>query len=170
MNLAKAKYGGEVLLQFEDRRPSTCCASHCTFNDDIQGTASVVLGGLLAAVPLSSTPISEQKFVFLGAGTAVEERRELTGVPVLMNRDLWVLLKQRYLMLDVDAPPASSRSIRVLVRPDYTGKETSNLTLNEVKYQNCNELWDGCGGCVAYQVPRRGANGATNLVYAGGCA
>ncbi|KAE9131818.1 hypothetical protein PF010_g3402 [Phytophthora fragariae] len=120
MNLAKAKYGGEVLLQFEDRRPSTCCASHCTFNDDIQGTASVVLGGLLAAVPLTSTPISEQKFVFLGAGTA--------------------------------------------------GKETSNLTLNEVKYQNCNELWDGCGGCVAYQVPRRGANGATNLVYAGGCA
>ncbi|KAE9353042.1 hypothetical protein PR003_g4076 [Phytophthora rubi] len=70
MNLAKAKYGGEVLLQFEDRRPSTCCASHCTFNDDIQGTASVVLGGLLAAVPLSSTPISEQKLVFLGAGTA----------------------------------------------------------------------------------------------------
>ncbi|KAE9249819.1 hypothetical protein PF004_g3226 [Phytophthora fragariae] len=70
MNLAKAKYGGEVLLQFEDRRPSTCCASHCTFNDDIQGTASVVLGGLLAAVPLTSTPISEQKFVFLGAGTA----------------------------------------------------------------------------------------------------
>ncbi|KAE9132455.1 hypothetical protein PF007_g3714 [Phytophthora fragariae] len=116
MNLAKAKYGGEVLLQFEDRRPSTCCASHCTFNDDIQGTASVVLGGLLAAVPLSSTPISEQKFVFLGAGTAG------TGTAVLIVQ---AILRER----------------------------TSNL-----KSEGSNE------------VPRRGANGATNLVYAGGCA
>ncbi|KAG6580076.1 NADP-dependent malic enzyme [Phytophthora cinnamomi] len=77
MNAAKTKYDDKVLLQFEDFGNSTAFPlprkyqnTHCTFNDDIQGTASVVLGGLLASVPLSGKPISEQKFVFLGAGTA----------------------------------------------------------------------------------------------------
>lgn len=41
-----------------------------TFNDDIQGTAAVSLGALLAAVHVTSRKLSEQQIVMLGAGSA----------------------------------------------------------------------------------------------------
>jgi len=42
----------------------------CTFNDDIQGTAAVVLAALLAAVRRSGVPLTEHRVVVYGAGTA----------------------------------------------------------------------------------------------------
>ena len=42
----------------------------CTFNDDMQGTAAVVLGGVLAAARAAGTTLAEQRVVVFGAGTA----------------------------------------------------------------------------------------------------
>ena len=42
----------------------------CTFNDDIQGTASIVLGVLLSANKASGIELTEQKIVVVGAGSA----------------------------------------------------------------------------------------------------
>jgi malate dehydrogenase (oxaloacetate-decarboxylating) len=66
-----------VMIQFEDfaqpnampllkrYRDKVCC-----FNDDIQGTAAVTVGTLLAACRKKGKKLSEQKVVFVGAGSA----------------------------------------------------------------------------------------------------
>ncbi len=73
---AKDRFPG-VMIQFEDfvaknafkllnkYRDNTFC-----FNDDIQGTASVVLAGTYASSRLSGVEFKDMKFQFLGAGSA----------------------------------------------------------------------------------------------------
>ncbi len=52
----------------------------CTFNDDIQGTAAIAVGTLLSAINVTGMPLTEQRIVVLGAGSAG------TGVCALLLR------------------------------------------------------------------------------------
>ncbi|MEN0616743.1 NAD-dependent malic enzyme [Klebsiella indica] len=66
-----------VLLQFEDfaQKNATRLLNRyrnqlCCFNDDIQGTAAVTSGTLIAAATAAGTRIRDQRVVFLGSGSA----------------------------------------------------------------------------------------------------
>ncbi|KAK8058334.1 malic enzyme, partial [Apiospora phragmitis] len=67
----------EMVVQFEDFETEKAFNyltryrnKYKCFNDDIQGTGAVVLGGYIGAVNLSGVPIEEQRLVFMGAGSA----------------------------------------------------------------------------------------------------
>ncbi|WP_076414506.1 NAD-dependent malic enzyme [Shewanella sp. UCD-KL12] len=67
----------DALIQFEDFAQKNAMPllerykdQYCCFNDDIQGTAAVTVGSLLAACKAAKSKLSEQRVAFLGAGSA----------------------------------------------------------------------------------------------------
>jgi malate dehydrogenase (oxaloacetate-decarboxylating) len=66
-----------VMLQWEDFAKSNATRlldrysdQLCTFNDDIQGTAAIATGTLLAAINVTGVPLTGQRIAILGAGSA----------------------------------------------------------------------------------------------------
>jgi len=84
----------QAIIQFEDfltpnaylllntYRHKVCC-----FNDDIQGTAAVVLSGIYSAMRLSGQSFKDCRILFLGAGSAATGMADLL-VPALCKAGL----------------------------------------------------------------------------------
>lgn len=78
-----------------------------SFNDDIQGTAAVVLAGVLAGLRLSGEPLAAQRLVFVGAGAAsigigrlVREAMRDEGASEAQARAAIVMLDSQGLIFD----------------------------------------------------------------------
>jgi malate dehydrogenase (oxaloacetate-decarboxylating) len=104
----------EAILQFEDFaltnampllarfRDQLCC-----FNDDIQGTAAVTVGTLLAACKVKGQRLSEQTVAFVGAGSAgcgiaeqIIAAMQLEGLTETQARSQVYLLNSKGLLTD----------------------------------------------------------------------
>ena len=57
----------------------------CTYNDDIQGTAAVALAGMFGALRISGQKLTDQRFLFLGGGSAATGIAELISQAMVLE-------------------------------------------------------------------------------------
>jgi malate dehydrogenase (oxaloacetate-decarboxylating)(NADP+) len=82
----------------------------CTFNDDIQGTAGVALAGIHGALRLTGQKLTEQRFLFLGAGSAATGIAELISLAMSREGLDLTAARRRNALFDINGLMVSSRN------------------------------------------------------------
>jgi malic enzyme len=129
-----------VLLQWEDflkENALTQLQRHrdrlCSFNDDIQGTAGVVLAGIMSALRITKAPLAEQRLIFAGAGASAQGIANLF-VSALVEQGLTPEEAQHRVWM-VDSQGLVARN-----RPDLEGfKRTYARTEGEIDKYECDD-------------------------------
>lgn len=136
-----------MLIQFEDFHTTLAFPLlekhrnvYPCFNDDIQGTGAVILGGLIRAFQMNGVPLKDQKIVFFGAGSS--------GVGVAETICHWLRLqgideqtaKEMFWLVDSKGLVADNRGDKLPAHKRYLSRsaaDTPRLTslLEVVKVQ-----------------------------------
>ncbi|XP_072950025.1 NADP-dependent malic enzyme-like isoform X2 [Epargyreus clarus] len=130
MQACVQRYGPNTLLQFEDfalinatRLLDKYRDCYCTFNDDIQGTASVAVAGLMAAVRVTKKKLSENIYMFLGAGSAANGIANLTVAAMVEEGLKQKDAQNKIYMFDVDGLLSTKREGGVPEHAKNFGKD-----------------------------------------------
>ncbi|XP_051132202.1 NADP-dependent malic enzyme [Andrographis paniculata] len=143
MTAVKQNYGEKVLIQFEDFANHNAFellakygTTHLVFNDDIQGTASVVLAGLVASLKLLGGTLGDHTFLFLGAGEAGTGIAELIALEISKQTKVPVEeTRKKIWLVDSKGLIVSSRkeSLQHFKKPWAHEHEPVNNLLDAVK-------------------------------------
>jgi malate dehydrogenase (oxaloacetate-decarboxylating)(NADP+) len=98
-----------ILAKYRDRI--------CTYNDDIQGTASVALAGVYAALRISDQQLTDQRFLFLGAGSAATGIAELISQAMSMEGMTLQQARSRNNLFDINGLLTSSSKLKDFQKP-----------------------------------------------------
>jgi malate dehydrogenase (oxaloacetate-decarboxylating)(NADP+) len=82
----------------------------CTYNDDIQGTASIALAGIFAALRITKQKITDQRFLFLGGGSAATGIAELIGQAMALEGMNIAEARRRNALFDINGLIVTSRT------------------------------------------------------------
>ncbi|MDN5938976.1 MAG: oxaloacetate-decarboxylating malate dehydrogenase, partial [Salinisphaera sp.] len=139
----------------------------CCFNDDIQGTAAVCVGCLLAACKAKGERVSDQTIVFVGAGSAgcgIAEQIIVAmtdeGLPEAQARARMFMIDQNGLITDDmnDLPESTRRLAQPASRVrDWSGDGSEDPILSVVENAKPKVLIGVCGqrGIFSQQVIER---------------
>jgi malate dehydrogenase (oxaloacetate-decarboxylating)(NADP+) len=82
----------------------------CTYNDDIQGTAAVALAGMYGALRISGQKLTDQRFLFLGAGSAATGIAELISQAMALEGLDIAAARGRNTLFDINGLMVKSRT------------------------------------------------------------
>ncbi|TMS34372.1 hypothetical protein L596_001982 [Steinernema carpocapsae] len=130
MKACTKKYGQKCLIQFEDfgnqnayRLLDRYKEKYCMFNDDIQGTASVVVAGLLACTRVTKKKLSQKKLVFYGAGGAATGIAEMCVRHMQNEGSTFEEACSRIYLMDIDGLITKSRMKNLNERHQHFAKD-----------------------------------------------
>ena len=82
----------------------------CTYNDDIQGTAAIALAGIFAALRITKQKLTDQRFLFLGGGSAATGIAELISEAMALEGLDFKAARARNALFDINGLVVRTRN------------------------------------------------------------
>jgi len=95
---------------------------YCVYNDDVQGTAGITLAGMINATKLKGTQLKDEKYLFLGAGSAGIGLADLLCSALVAQSMKLKDAQSRVYMFDVNGLLESTRKDLVDFQKPYAHK------------------------------------------------